>query len=169
MTGRLALGGLVASVAAVGAAYAGALLSGPTPGWAPVAMVAGIAGSAVSLMVLGAARKGGVGRLAVPFAFLFVVLLLGFGAALLMPPERGAPPELWLGLPPRAAVVLYGVGLLTLLVMPAAYALTFDEHALTEDDWRRVRRRAGGEDEGEAADPGSSADDGAPGRAGESP
>lgn len=145
------LGGLVASVGAVGAAYAGALVAAGTPAWAPFAMVAGIAGSAVSLMALGAARSGSAGRLAGPLAFLFVVLLAGFGAALLMPARDADASRLWLGLPPRAAVVLYGVGLLTLLVVPAAYALTFDETALTEEDWERVRRRT--DDAGGASGP----------------
>lgn len=148
MTERIALGGLVASVASVGAAYAAVLATGGAPVWAPAAMVVGIAGSVVALMVLAAARGGRVGRLRAPFAFVFVVLVAGFGAALVMSPAESPSPELWLGLPPRAAVVLYGVGLVTLAVVPAAYAATFDELALTDEDWRRVRRRAAREDDG---------------------
>lgn len=140
---RVARMGLVASIAAVGLAYGGVLAAGASPGWAPAAVVVGNAGSVVSVMVLATSRgEDGVGRLAWPFAFVFVVLVLGFGAALAMPPAEGAGTGLWLGLPPRAAVVLYGVGLTTVLVVPAAYALTFDELALTDEDWRRVRDHA---------------------------
>jgi hypothetical protein len=58
---------------------------------------------------------------AVAALLLFVIPLVGFGAALLMAPERAG--ELVLGLPPRAAVVLLGVGLLPVAVFPVAYAL----------------------------------------------
>jgi hypothetical protein len=47
-----------------------------------------------------------------------------------------------LGLPRRAAIVLYGIGLLPLFVLPVAYALTFDEMTLSEEDLERVRRAA---------------------------
>ena len=58
------------------------------------------------------------------------------------PPVAGAP--LWLGLPKGAALVLYGVGLLPLLVLPLAYALTFEGQTLSEADLERVRRAASG-------------------------
>jgi type II secretory pathway component PulM len=53
-----------------------------------------------------------------------------------------ADPTLFLGLPPRAAVVLLGIGLLPLLVLPIAYALTFDEMTLNEADWEKIREAA---------------------------
>ena len=46
---------------------------------------------------------------------------------------------LWLGLPPRAAVVLYVIGFLPVLVLPLAYALTFDALTLSEADLARAR------------------------------
>lgn len=141
---RSALVGLVVSTAAVGAAYGSALLLGRAPSWAPWSMVAGIAGAVVSLMVMGASRRGRIGSLAYPFAGVFLVLGGGFGAILAMSPHAGPEAPLWLGLPPRAAVLLYGVGGLLLLFVPAAYALTFDRLTLDEDDWERIRRRAPG-------------------------
>lgn len=151
----LPLAALVASTLVVGAAYASAFLPGGAPGWAPWALVLGLAGSLVGTMALGAARPGrGIGRLALPFAFTFLVLVVGFGLALALPPESGATPLL-LGLPRRAAIVMYGIGLLPLLVLPLAYVLTFDDFTLTEDDLRRVREaRRGSERESGRADEG---------------
>ncbi|MBX6365623.1 MAG: hypothetical protein IRZ00_17275, partial [Gemmatimonadetes bacterium] len=165
---RLPLAALVASTLVVGAAYASAFLPGGAPAWAPWALVVGMAGSLVAIMALGAARPGrGVGRLALPFAFTFVVLVSGFGLALALPPEGAATPLL-LGLPRRAAIVMYGIGLLPLLVLPLAYVRTFDDFTLTEDDLRRVReaRRAFERTSGGAGDAesGRAADSAGPAR-----
>lgn len=138
-TERAALAGLVLSTAAVGVAYASALVGDGPPAWAPWSMALGIAGSVVSLMVLGAERDGGVGALAWPFAGVFAVLAGGFGTILALSPYPGPEAPLWLGLPPRTAVLLYGVGGLLLLFVPASYALTFDRLTLDDDDWERIR------------------------------
>lgn len=137
-TERAALAGIVLSTAAVGAAYASALAGAP-PAWAPWSMALGIAGSVVSLMVLGAARDGSVGALAWPFAGVFVVLAGGFAAILAMSPYPGPEAPLWLGLPPRTAVLLYGIGGLLLLFVPVSYALTFERLTLDDADWERIR------------------------------
>lgn len=98
----------------------------------------------VAIMALGAARgrasaRGrGLKRLAVPFGAVFLILVGAFAAALRLP---GAGEPLLLGLPLRAAIVLYGVGLLPALILPLAYALTFDDD-LTDDDVERVRDAA---------------------------
>jgi hypothetical protein len=148
---RVALGALVISSLVIAAAYASAFLPGGAPGWAPWAMVLGNAAMPVAIMVLGAARRrGGVGRLAVPFAFTFLLLAGGFGVVLLLPPADPTGSALILGLPPAAAVILYGIGLAPLFVLPLAYAWTFDEVTLSEDDLQRVRAavlRGGGEGE----------------------
>jgi hypothetical protein len=102
--------------------------------------VLGIPCLVVGLMVLGAARADrGLGPLVLPFAFVWIVLAGGFGAALLLQPSDPADPVLWLGLPPGAAVVLYGIGLSPVFVLPLAYALTFDASTLSEEDLERVR------------------------------
>ncbi len=54
-------------------------------------------------------------------------------------PAEGAGARLLLGLPLRAALVLYGVGLLPIVVLPFAYAVTFDDMTLSEEDLARVR------------------------------
>jgi hypothetical protein len=59
-------------------------------------------------------------------------LLLAWGL-----PAESEP--LWLGLPRRAAIVLYGVGLLPMFVLPVAYALTFDRVTLRPEDIVAVR------------------------------
>jgi hypothetical protein len=136
-----ALFALLAGTLAIAAAYGSAFLPGDPPAWSPWAMGIGTAVVMVASMALGAARRGGIGRLKLPFAFTFLVLAGGFCAVLALPPEApGAP--LFLGLPLRAAIVLLGIGLLPLLVLPVAYALTFDEMTLSEEDLEKVRRAA---------------------------
>jgi hypothetical protein len=70
------------------------------------------------------------------------VLAVGFGAALLLPASDGALSRLWLGLPARAAIVIYGVGLLPIIILPVAYAMTFEEMTLSAEDLERVRAMA---------------------------
>jgi len=138
MTTRIAIGATIGATCCIALAYASAFIPGGAT-WGAWSMVLGLATMVVSLMTLGVLRKGrGVGRLALPLAFTFVVIVAGFGAALLLPAEGGGA-RLLLGLPLRAALVLYGVGLLPMLVLPLAYALTFDAMTLSEDDLARVR------------------------------
>ena len=140
MTRSIALGTLFVSAALIAAAYVGALVMTPVPEWTAWALMIGTSTIMLATTVLGAARSGrGVGRLALPLATMFVVLVVGFGAALAMPAETAGSP-LWLGLPPRAAVVLYGVGVLPLFVLPIAYAMTFESLTLDEADLERVRQ-----------------------------
>jgi hypothetical protein len=90
-------------------------------------------------MILGAVRETRtLGRLTLPFLLVFVLVAGGFVVALLLPVE-GADAALFLGLPARAAVILYGVGLLPLFMLPMVYALTFDTLTLTDEDIARVR------------------------------
>ncbi len=142
MAKRLALWLLVLSMLAVGAAYASAFLPGGTPSWGPWLMAIAIPGTMVAMMMMGAARAGRVGRLWLPFAFVFAVVAGGFSVVLALPPVDPSDPTLWLGLPPRAAVIMYGIGLLPILAMPIGYALTFDAMTLSEADLERVRQIA---------------------------
>jgi len=102
-------------------------------------MALGIPAALVGVMVLGAARDGRVGRLAIPFAFSALVLGGGFALALALPATEAPGAALYLGLPLRASVVLYGIGLFPIVVLPIAYALTFSEQTLNADDIERVR------------------------------
>ena len=93
----------------------------------------------VAMMTFGAVRAGRrVGALALPFALVFLLVAGGFALALWLPPDT-ADGVYWLGLPRRAAVIVYGVGLLPLFVLPFAYALTFDALTLDDADLERVR------------------------------
>jgi drug/metabolite transporter (DMT)-like permease len=142
MTRRTALAALLAGTLLIAAGYGSAFLPGDPPAWAAWALGVGNALVMVAAMALGAARAGrGIGRLKWAFAFVFLVLAGGFGAVMVLPDETPASP-LYFGLPLRAAIVLIGVGLLPLLVLPLAYALTFDEMTLGEDDLARVRAAA---------------------------
>ena len=92
--------------------------------------------------MLGATRgRSGLGKLKIPFAFVVIILAIGFGAALTISPENPTS-KLWLGLPLRAAIVIYGIGLLPIIVLPVAYALTFETQTLSAHDLERVRSLA---------------------------
>jgi hypothetical protein len=151
MQRQVALAALAIATAFITAAYGAAFLPGGQPGWAPWLVALGTAMLLPAFMLLGTARSGTpLGRLVWPIAFTFVVVAGGFALALGLPAER-AGSALWFGLPPRAAVLLYGIGLLPALALPLAYALTFDERTLSEDDLARVRDMARARDEGRGA------------------
>ncbi len=139
-TKRIARFTLVIANVTIAVAYGSAFLPGGTPVWAAWLPAIAIPASLGAVMVLGAAREGGgVGRLRWPFAFVVVLLAVGFCAALALPPIDTADSRLWLGLPARAAIVIYGIGLLPIVVLPVAYALTFETQTLNEADLQRVR------------------------------
>ncbi|TVR65306.1 MAG: hypothetical protein EA422_04520 [Gemmatimonadales bacterium] len=133
---------VVGSALLIGVAYASAFLPGGTPEWAPWLFVAGMSVMMVSTMALGAAREGSIGRLWIPFGLVLVILMGGFGLVLALPPADPLDPALWLGLPPRAAIVLYGIGFLPFLLVPVAYAATFHEQTLGPGDLERIRDEA---------------------------
>lgn len=112
----------------------------------------------LSLMILGAVRHGrGLRVLAVPMFLVVVLVPGGFLLALALPPEALGD-QLWLGLPRRAAVILYGVGLLPLFILPLAYAASFDTTTLAQADvealraMRRARETSDAADEFDASD-----------------
>ena len=143
MTRRLALGALFAAIAAIAAGYATAFSSAGAPSWAPWLLALGIPVALGAIMILGALRgTRGIGALKFPFAFVIVVLVVGFGAAIALPSTDGALSRLWLGLPARAAIVIYGVGLLPIFILPLAYAMTFEQMTLSAEDLERVRAMA---------------------------
>ena len=140
MASRRGLVPVVAGTFAVAAAYTGAFFPGGSARWAPWSMILGIALLCVGLMALGAARAGRpLGVLWIPLIFTFVVLVGGFGLALELPGAEGPSAKLIGGLPLRAALLIYGIGLLPALVLPLAYALTFDRQTLDAADLERVR------------------------------
>lgn len=138
MTKRVAIWATVLATCSIALAYGSAFVEGGTR-WGVWCMIVGLATMIVAMMALGVSRgDGGVGKLALPLAFTFVVIVAGFAAALLLPAEH-ATSRVVLGLPLRAALVLYGVGVLPILVLPLSYALTFDDMTLSEDDLKRAQ------------------------------
>jgi len=143
MVKRLALFLLVISTISVVAAYGSAFLPAGAGRGSALLMAFGIAAMAVSLMTLGAVRDGErLGILGFAFGFVFVVLMAGFTAALFLPDADGALTRLWLGLPPRAAIIIYGVGFVPVLVLPFVYARTFESRTLKPEDLEAIRKVA---------------------------
>ena len=150
--GRLhqaALLALVLSTVAITAAYASAFGSGGAPSWAPWALALGLATCMTSIALLGVtsstrARTAGapLALVIASLAAVWVLMAVCFGLALVLPSESGAEPRLWMGLPRRAAILLYGIGFLPLLVRPFTYAFTFDALTLPPEELERIRAAA---------------------------
>jgi hypothetical protein len=140
MARRYALFAMLAATLAITLAYASAFRAGGAPAWAPWLMGLGIPVVLVGVMVLGASRHGRIGRLGLPFAFSALVLGGGFALALGLPASEAAGAALYGGLPLRAAVIIYGIGLFPIVVLPIAYALTFSEQTLNAGDLERVKQ-----------------------------
>ena len=131
---------LVGSCGLVAAAYAAVFVTATPPTWAAVSLAIGANGVIMSLMALGAVRRGTMPRsLAWTFVGLFVLCAGCFVVALLMPAREGAGGPLFLGLPIRTALVLYGVGVVPIAILPFAYAFTFESSTLSDEDLERVR------------------------------
>lgn len=134
---------LILSMAAIGLAYAAVFVSAGAATWSAWVMAIATPLAMVSTMTLGAARTGkansGLGRLVIPFAVVLLIMLGAFTLAFILP-ASGEP--LLLGIPRRAAIVMYGIGVIPVFILPLAYAVTFDELTLTEDDIERVREAA---------------------------
>jgi hypothetical protein len=123
-------------------AYASAWSAHGTPAWGVVSMIAGCATTLTAMLWLGATRAGARrSRVIAASIFLFVVLLAGFGLPLLLPAETAQSP-LFLGLPWRAAIEIYGVGLSPLLVLPVIFAAEFSDRGLDRESLERLRLRA---------------------------
>lgn len=141
MAPRIAVGILFLGTLCVGSAYLSAFA--PAAGtWGSWGMVAGTALMILGTLLLGAGRPGRpLGGLGLVFAFLFLLVAGCLAAALLLPAEH-AGSALLLGLPRRAAIVLYGLGVVPFLVLPVAYARTFDRLDLGEAELAAFRERA---------------------------
>lgn len=137
---RVVLALIVGFVLLVGAGYAAAFSPRGAPPWAPWCLALGSMGLLMSLMALGAIRHGTLPPvLTWTFAGIFVICGTAFGLALALPDDGGAGAPLVAGLPLRAATVILVVGVVPILVLPFAYALTFDASTLSDEDLRRLR------------------------------
>lgn len=136
---RWALRVLASSILAIAVAYGSAFLSPTVAALGPWLLAAFAPLAMFALMLLGAApRRGSAQALLWPFLVVYLLVAGGLLLALRLPPDA-ATTSLWLGLPPRAAVILFGVGLLPLFLLPIVYAMTFDSLTLTASDVERVR------------------------------
>lgn len=137
---RLLVRMLVASCGLVAIAYAAMFVTATPPTWAAVSLAIGANGVIMSLMALGAVRRETIPRSLVwTFIGLFVLCAGCFVVALLLPAQEGAGGPLFLGLPIRTAIVLYGVGVVPIAILPFAYAFTFESSTLNDEDLVRVR------------------------------
>ena len=137
---RFVLTLVMLSCATVGVGYAGAFLPGGAPSWSPWCMAIGTNGALMSLMALGASRRGTLpAALIWTFIGMFVLCAGAFSYALAVPAAEGAGGALLVGLPIRTAVLLYSVGVAPIVILPFAYALTFDKSTLSDDDLVQVR------------------------------
>lgn len=135
----LAFRALVLGVIGIAVGYASAFFPPSIAVVGPWLLAVMVPLTLVSIMILGAVRgTHALGRLVWPFLLVFVLVAGGFVLALLLPDEAHDV-GLVFGLPPRAAVILLGVGLLPLFILPMAYAFTFRTHTLTDNDIARVR------------------------------
>ena len=94
----------------------------------------------VALIVLGAQRRGRLDGLLWPLAALLLILEACVGAMLALRGQVLVAPWL-LGLPLAAAVQVYGLFFLPLLLVSVAYARTFETFTLRQDDLDDLRRR----------------------------
>lgn len=130
---------LFAGAVLVLAAFGSAWLPAGTPAWGVIAMICGSGLCLAATLGLGARNSHVAGARALA-GFLFLVIVVGFGAPLFLP---GESPDglLLLGLPLRAAIEVYGVGVLPLLVLPIGYALSFRDAGLDDTTLAELRRR----------------------------
>jgi hypothetical protein len=139
----LARRGVLCGTLGICAAYASAFFPASVGRAGPYVMAFSVPLCLISVMLLGAARRAATAPrarrvLAVSFALVFVLVGGGFLLALQLPVDTVAGPY-WLGLPPRAAVILYGVGLVPLFLLPLVYAWSFEPLTLSDADLARVR------------------------------
>lgn len=143
---RLVSAGAGAAALACGLGLAGMTEAGA---WG---MAAALALLLPGTMALGAPRDGWRGR-AVRLALWGTGLLFAgaFGLALALPATEGTGAALFLGLPLRAALVVYGAGALPMLVLPLLHAWAFDDDAFRVDRLREGGDPGGGTPEPPAA------------------
>ena len=143
--------GVAIGILTLSLAYLTAFLGGSLRPWAPRLLALGIVILVAALLLVGARREGRrlPGVLLVGVAVVIALLGIGFGAALFGAGEGPAAPLL-LGLPRRAALVVYGIGLVPVVVLPVVFAKTFAATVLSADDLNRFREQlaAGRKEEG---------------------
>jgi hypothetical protein len=135
---RAGLGALWLGALLILVAYATAWLHGGAPTWGVVAMITGAAFTLGGTLVLGAWRGHNTAMIAATAIFLVVVVIAGFSLPLVLAPESSTG-ALLLGLPVRAAIEIYGVGLLPIVVLPFVFAREFNTADLDQASLAALR------------------------------
>ena len=138
---RAGLVGIVMGATLALAAYGAAALDGAASPIATWLMVAAIATTIPSCLLLGGVGVRRQTLVLVAAVFTFVVLGGCLALALTLPADA-AREAFVLGIPRRLAVVVYGIGVLPFLVLPALFARWFDTEGLDPDGLAELRRRA---------------------------
>ncbi len=133
---RVAVLATFLGTAGIAGAYALAFASPGVARHGPLVMAIAMPVCLLGALMLGAApirrsvdRAGESLRttvIAVAATLVLVLVASGFLLALYLPEETAAS-RLWLGLPARAAIILYGVGIAPLFILPLVYAATFSD------------------------------------------
>ncbi len=127
MTARTPAMLLFTSILLIALVYIVSIFHAPTPA-TNVLLAIGISGASTSVMAFGLPQRSRRGRsiVAVTLGLTFLLTAAGFIFAL-----RAAAPNaqtrLLLGLPAGAAAIIYGVGMLPLIVLPIVYAFTYED------------------------------------------
>lgn len=94
----------------------------------------------VALMALGASRQGSTGPVTWPLLGLLMVLVVVVVGMFVVRGQVTDGPW-WGGLPAGAALQLYGLFLLPLLISSLGYARTFEGWSLRDDELTQLRQR----------------------------
>jgi hypothetical protein len=141
MSRRASLIALMASLTLVGMGYLSAFVPAVPSMWGAWALLVGSVAALLAVSLLGAGESPEARRLLLPLGVVFVLLVGGVGSGFLLP-EAGAGDRLFGGLPLPAALLLYGAGLLPLLVVPLVYAWTFQGTGLGREAMADLTARA---------------------------
>ena len=136
---KISLVSLCVGTACVAVAYATAWSRGGTPDRGIWIMIAGVSLVMSGMLALGATRSGVSRPRVVGMALVMLFLMLaGFGLPMVLPAETFDGPLL-LGLPLRAAIEIYGVGLSPALFLPWIFAREFRAAGLDAAALDRLR------------------------------
>jgi hypothetical protein len=136
---RAAVAALVLSSAVLLCGYGAAWWPGGAPPWVALAFAFATVIQIAAFGVIGARRRDG--RVGVVWVGVVVTMLLlgGAFAFAILAPDLGASEPLLLGVPRRAALILYGIGVAPLVALSWVFVRSFDAWAPTDDDVARLR------------------------------
>lgn len=133
----------LASLATLAACFIGAP-------WSHWLLAGAVALFPSALLALGARRAGSGGKLGrQAWPILALPLILAATLAGLLSVRGRADDGWWLGLPAGAALLIYGLFALPLVITTLGYAWTFDRWGLGRNDLDQLRRRFGAKQERE--------------------